>query len=186
MRSPSNCSQSRSPISSLPPCRRSTSQPRRREMALAAAAVSFDASYNGMNATEEEFLKLYQLQKTSDTKYGGPPPPGSMEWSEYQQQIRTALGEQRSRRMQGPVQNSLMRARLGRQAHRLQCIAQRRAVLVVRLVMDAEFHASTGTRKSRLMPTPKVATRSRNCVRNACRPVARISSPEANVMRRGR
>jgi integron integrase len=36
--------------------------------------------------------------------------------------------------------------------------------------------AAVGIRKSRLMRTPSSLTRSRNCVRNACRPVARISS----------
>lgn len=49
----------------------------------------------GMNATEEEFLKLYQLQRTFDAKYGGLLPKGSAEWIDFQQQARSALGEQR-------------------------------------------------------------------------------------------
>lgn len=59
------------------------------------SAARVRESVYGMNATEEEFLKLYQLQRTSDTKYGGVPPAGGAEWNEFQQQVRTALGEQR-------------------------------------------------------------------------------------------
>ena len=59
-----------------------------------AASRVRDSVY-GMNATEEEFLKLYQLQRTFDAKLGGPPAPGSAEWNDFQQQARTALGDER-------------------------------------------------------------------------------------------
>ena len=50
----------------------------------------------GMKASEEEFLKLYDLQREAEAKFHGSlPPVGSAEWNEYQQQTRTALGEAR-------------------------------------------------------------------------------------------
>ena len=52
-----------------------------------------------------------------------------------------------------------------------RCCVEGRAIVDRRVV-----HGATGTRKSRLMPAPSALTRSRNCVRYACSPVARISS----------
>src|SRR6185295_20256457 len=45
----------------------------------------------------------------------------------------------------------------------------RSGVLVLLALLGGASYAATGTRKSRLMPTPSVLTRSRNCVRYACR-----------------
>jgi len=57
------------------------------------SAARVRESIYGMDASEEEFLKLYELQRQFDAKYNGPLPPGGSEWNEVQQQIRDALGE---------------------------------------------------------------------------------------------
>ena len=59
-----------------------------------AAAAVRDAVF-GMNASQEEFLTLYQIRKNFARQYGdlfGPSDPG---WDEYQSQTRQALGDQR-------------------------------------------------------------------------------------------
>ena len=50
----------------------------------------------GMKASEGEFLKLYELQRTVEARNDGTlPPAGSAEWQQYQQQARETLGEGR-------------------------------------------------------------------------------------------
>ncbi len=59
------------------------------------SAARVRESVYGMNASEEEFLKLYELQRQIDAKYNGPLPPGGSEWNDVQQQTRAVLGEER-------------------------------------------------------------------------------------------
>lgn len=59
-----------------------------------AAAAVRDEVY-GMNATEEEFLKLYQLRKSYAAKYGDALAPNTPAWNEYEADVRQAMGEQR-------------------------------------------------------------------------------------------
>ena len=59
-----------------------------------AAAAVRDQVY-GLNATEEEFLKLYQLRKSYTEKYGGALTPNSAAWNDYDAEVRRAIGEQR-------------------------------------------------------------------------------------------
>jgi hypothetical protein len=59
-----------------------------------AAARVRDSVY-GMEATQEEFLKLYELQRAFDQRHGGMPPAGSDAWHDFHQQARVALGDQR-------------------------------------------------------------------------------------------
>ena len=58
------------------------------------------------------------------------------------------------------------------------------ARLQQRCALLEEVHKVAGMRKSRLMRAPRSFTRSRNCVRKACSPVARISSMWHNAARR--
>jgi hypothetical protein len=48
----------------------------------------------GMEATEEEFMKLYALQKSFDAQQGAPAGPEAA-WNQFHQQARETLGEQR-------------------------------------------------------------------------------------------
>jgi len=59
-----------------------------------AAAAVRDEVY-GMNATEEEFLKLYQLRKSYAEKCGDAPKPNAATWNDYAAEVRQAIGEQR-------------------------------------------------------------------------------------------
>jgi hypothetical protein len=59
-----------------------------------AAAAVRDAVY-GMNASEEEFLKLYQLRKSYGEKYGDAFAPNASAWTDYEMEVSRALGEQR-------------------------------------------------------------------------------------------
>jgi hypothetical protein len=59
------------------------------------SAARVRESVFGMNATEEEFLKLYLLQRDFDAKSGGAPAPGSEAWNQFQQRARETLGDAR-------------------------------------------------------------------------------------------
>ncbi len=58
-----------------------------------AAAVR--ESVFGMNAAEEEFLKLYELRRTFTSRFGDGFNSSDPAWNDYQAQIRQTLGEQR-------------------------------------------------------------------------------------------
>lgn len=49
----------------------------------------------GLESNEEEFLKLYALQKDFETRTGDAPTPGTAHWNDFQAKVREALGEQR-------------------------------------------------------------------------------------------
>ena len=59
-----------------------------------AAAAVRDEVY-GMNATQEEFSKLYQIRKSFAQTYGDSFGPNDPAWNDYQSQARQALGDQR-------------------------------------------------------------------------------------------
>jgi hypothetical protein len=58
------------------------------------AAARVRDSVFGMNATEDEFLKLYALQQSFDQNQSGPAGAGEA-WNQFHQQAREALGEVR-------------------------------------------------------------------------------------------
>lgn len=59
------------------------------------SAARVRESVFGMNATEEEFLKLYALQQDFDAKNGGAATPNSEAWNQFHQKARESLGEAR-------------------------------------------------------------------------------------------
>jgi len=59
-----------------------------------AAAAVRDEVY-GMNASQEEFLKLYQIRRNFAQQHGDSFGPNDPAWIEYQTETRQALGEQR-------------------------------------------------------------------------------------------
>ena len=59
-----------------------------------AAAAVRDEVY-GMNASQEEFIKLYQIRRNFTQQHGELFGPDNPAWNEYQSQTREALGEQR-------------------------------------------------------------------------------------------
>jgi hypothetical protein len=59
-----------------------------------AASAVRDEVY-GMNASQEEFLKLYQIRRNFTQQHGELFGPDNPAWMEYQSQTREALGEQR-------------------------------------------------------------------------------------------
>jgi hypothetical protein len=62
---------------------------------FSATAAAVRDSVFGMDANEEEFLKLYQLRQNYETKLGGNFGPGNPAWNDYQTQIHQTLGDQR-------------------------------------------------------------------------------------------
>jgi hypothetical protein len=62
---------------------------------FSGAAGSVRDSVYGMNATEEEFMKLYALQRNFEAQSGSAPVPGTAEWNRFQEKARDALGESR-------------------------------------------------------------------------------------------
>jgi hypothetical protein len=58
-----------------------------------AAANTRDAVF-GMNATEDEFLKLYQLRREFDAKHAGTTPPPEVV-AEFENRLRASLGDDR-------------------------------------------------------------------------------------------
>ncbi len=59
-----------------------------------SAAAVRDSVY-GMNASEAEFMKLYQLHRSFAEKQGDNFGPWNAEWVNYQKQVQETLGEQR-------------------------------------------------------------------------------------------
>ena len=59
-----------------------------------ASAAVRDSVY-GMNASEEEFLKLYDLRRSFASRFGESFGPGDPAWNDYQAQVRHSLGEER-------------------------------------------------------------------------------------------
>ena len=59
------------------------------------AAAAVRDSVFGMDASEDEFLKLYELRQTFASRYGDNFSPSDPAWNDYQAQVRQALGDQR-------------------------------------------------------------------------------------------
>jgi hypothetical protein len=59
------------------------------------AAAAVRDSVFGMNASEDEFLKLYQLRQDFSSRYGDNFGPFDPAWNDYQAQVHQALGDQR-------------------------------------------------------------------------------------------
>ncbi|HWN94811.1 MAG TPA: hypothetical protein VNT99_07250 [Methylomirabilota bacterium] len=59
------------------------------------AAAMVRESVFGMKASEDEFLKLYELRQNFAAKSGEGFGPGDPSWNDYQAQVRQALGDQR-------------------------------------------------------------------------------------------
>lgn len=59
-----------------------------------SAAAVRDSVY-GLNASEEEFMKLYQLHRSFAEKQGDNFGPWNLEWFNYEKKVEATLGEQR-------------------------------------------------------------------------------------------
>jgi hypothetical protein len=62
---------------------------------FSSAASSVRDSVYGMNASEEEFLKLYGLRQSFASRYGESFGPSDPAWNDYQTEVHQALGDQR-------------------------------------------------------------------------------------------
>ena len=73
-----------------------TSQERQQyDLWFSPSASAVRDSVYGLNATEQEFMKLYQLHRSFAEQQGEGFGPASKEWANYEQKVQETLGEQR-------------------------------------------------------------------------------------------